>query len=322
MAILKNYSPVLHDIHTYSPAATLVPLVGGEQRSFNPSCQGASVDWSGVSLRPRAFARELSALNRTQLTTPYVANSINFWNTSNPAAVLISPKHALICEHYRGVGRPVGDNETYTFLGKSGARHSRRVVKATCAIAPDHTLLEFESAFPADDVCIYKNIADARYIPLTHPVWVLECQSRAYKMSMGKAQVSAADVCNGFDVVPIKDGVNEGAQGGGWPVIWGGDSGSPAFVLDSTGKTVFVGLINGGMQVNVPEMTALNAQLTPHGYSVTHVQMSSRNVPVPVTTVPSTPSDRRSRLGASRSPLNPSGGSRVAPKGRIDPRGT
>ena len=141
-------------------------------------------------------------------------------------------------------------------------------------------------------------------------------------MSMDKAQVSAADICTGFDVVPIKDGVNEGAQGGGWPVIWGGDSGSPAFILDASGQTVFVGLMNGGMQVNVPEMAALNAQLTPHGYSVTHVQMSSRNVPVPVARVTSTQTDRRSRLGSSRSPLNPSGGSTVAPKGRIDPRGT
>ena len=276
MAILKNYNPALHDIHLYFPAATLMPLVGGEQRGFNPSCQGAAVDWSGVSLRPRAFAREYSVALRNSLTTPYVASNINFWNTTNPAAVLISPKHALICEHYRGPGRPVGDNETYTFLGKSGTRHTRKVVKVTFAIAPDHTLLEFESAFPADDVCVYAYIADARYIPLTHAVWVHECEGKAYKMSMDKSFVNAADVCNGFGVVPIMDGVNEGAQAGGWPVIWGGDSGSPAFVIDSAGRTVFVGLMNGGMQVNVPEMAAINAQLKPHGYSVNHVKLSSK----------------------------------------------
>lgn len=275
MAILKNYNPTVHDIHTYAPEATLTPLVGGEQRGFNPSCQGAAVNWSGVSLRPRAFAREYSKLLRGNLTTPYVAENINFWNTSNPAAVLISPKHALICEHYRGAGRPVGENEVYTFLGKSGTRHSRRVIKVTFAIAPDHTLLEFESAFPAD-VCVYDHIADARYIPLKHPVWVHDCQGKAYKMSMDKSFVSSADVCSGFGVMPIMDGVNDGAQAGGWVVIWGGDSGSPAFVIDEAGHTVFVGLMNGGMQVNAPEIRAINSELKPHGYTVTHVKLSSK----------------------------------------------
>ena len=276
MAILKNYNPTIHDIHTYAPEATLVPLVGGEQRGFNPSCQGAAVNWSGVSLRPRAFAREYSALLRGKLTTPYIAENINFWNTTNPAAVLISPKHALICEHYRGPGRPVGEHEAYTFLGKSGTRHSRKVVKVTFSIGSDHTLLEFESEFPKDDVCIYDHIADARYIPLKHLVWVHDCNGKAYKMSMDKSFVSNVDVCSGFGVNPIMDTINEGAQAGGWPVIWVGDSGSPAFVIDSAGRTVFVGLMNGGMQVSTTEILAINAQLKPHNYSVTHVKLSSK----------------------------------------------
>jgi hypothetical protein len=276
MAILKNYNPVLHDIHTYHAPATLVPLVGGEQKGFNAACQGAAVDWSGVSLRPRAFAREYSKLLRGNLTTPYIAESINFWNTTNPAAVLISPKHALICEHYRGPGRLVGENESYTFLGKSGTRHTRKVVKVTFSIGPDHTLLEFESEFPKNDVCVYDHIADARYIPLKHPVWVFECEGKAYKMRMDKSFVSSADVCSGFGVMPIMDGINEGAQAGGWPVIWGGDSGSPAFVIDGGGHTIFVGLMNGGMQVNAPEIRAINAQIQSHGYTVTHVMLSSK----------------------------------------------
>ena len=276
MAILKNYNPVLHDIHTYYAPATLGPLVGGEQKGYNTACQGAAVDWSGVSLRPRAFAREYSVLLRGKLTTPYIAENINFWNTTNPAAVLISPKHALICEHYRGPGRPVGEHEAYTFLGKSGTRHFRKVVKATFSIGPDHTLLEFESEFPKDDVCIYDHIADARYIPLKHPVWVHECESKAYKMSMDKSFVNSNDVCSGFGVNPIMDGINEGAQAGGWPVIWGGDSGSPAFVIDGAGHTVFVGLMNGGMQVSATEIVAINAQLKPHGYTAVHVKLSSK----------------------------------------------
>ena len=274
MAILKNYNPVVHDIHTYYAPATLLPLVSGEQNGFNPSCQGAAVDWSGVSLRPRAFARKY--LSPFALNIPYVAENINFWNNVNPAAVLVSPKHALICEHYRGPGRPVGETEVYTFLGKSGTRHYRQAVKATFTIGPDHTLLEFESAFPADDVCIYDHIADARYIPLKHPVWIHDCQSKAYKMEMDQSIVNAQDACRGFGVIPIVDGANEGAQGDNWPVIWVGDSGSPAFVLDSNGHTVFVGLMNGGMQVSAVEIAAINVQLKPHGYSATHVKLSSK----------------------------------------------
>jgi hypothetical protein len=34
--------------------------------------------------------------------------------------------------------------------------------------------------------------------------------------------------------------------------------------------------MNGGMQVNAPEIAAINAQLKAHNYSVTHVKLSSK----------------------------------------------
>jgi hypothetical protein len=95
-------------------------------------------------------------------------------------------------------------------------------------------------------------------------------------MEMDQSIVTAQDVCSGFGVIPIVDGANEGAQGDNWPVVWVGDSGSPAFVLDSNGHTVFVGLMHGGMQVSTTEIAAINVQLKPHGYSVTHVKLSSK----------------------------------------------
>ena len=46
--------------------------------------------------------------------------------------------------------------------------------------------------------------------------------------------------------------------------------------FDGGGHTIFVGLMNGGMQVNAPEIRAINAQIQSHGYTVTHVMLSSK----------------------------------------------
>jgi hypothetical protein len=279
MAILKFYNPTVHDIHTYSPAATRVPRVDGQQIGYNPSCQGTSIDWSGVSLRPRAFARAL-AMPQSQifLNITYDINNINFWNTENPCAVLISPRHALICEHYRGAGRPVGENETYTFLGKSGTYHTHKVKKVTFSIGPDHTLLEFENRVDVSDVAAYSSIVDMRYTPQGRDMWIQDCQGRAYKIAMGVPYYGGdPQVVSGYGYTPILDGVNNGAGSGvaQYPYIWVGDSGSPTFALDNQGNTMFVGLKNGGEQVNILEIDAINQELSEYGYEITHFNFSS-----------------------------------------------
>ena len=282
MAILKFYNPTVHDIHTYSPAATRVPRVDGQQIGYNPSCQGASIDWSGVSLRPRAFARALT-MPQSQffLNITYDIDNINFWNTENPCAVLISPRHALICEHYRGAGRPVGENETYTFLGKSGTYHTHKVKKVTFSIGypgSDHTLLEFEDRVDTSDVAAYSTIADMRYIPQGRDIWIHDCQGRVYKIAMDLPRYgSDPQVTIGFGYTPILDGVNNGAGSGvaQYPYIWVGDSGSPAFVVDDEGNTVFVGLLNGGEQVNILEIAAINQELSEYGYETTHYKFGA-----------------------------------------------
>ena len=280
MAILKTYNARKHDIHTYLPEATRDPLVYGEQRGFNILCQGAAVDFSGVSLRPRGFTQVYPVDPSLYYNIVFDINSINFWHTSNPCAVLISPKHAIICQHYRGTFEPnPRENEAYTFLGKSGTRHSRKVVKVTFSIGNDHTLLEFESDFPADDVRIYDSIADVLNIPLDRDVWVHDCQSRTYKMSMGV----------GGNTYPISsvEGLNEGPSpinnpSGTWPpIIWTGDSGSPYFVLTPEGDTVLVGLMFGGGQIIAEEIDRINEELAPSGYTVTHYNFVTGGGPVP-----------------------------------------
>lgn len=279
MAILKKYNPRKHDIHTYVPEATRVPLVYGEQRGFNILCQGAAVDFSGVSLRPRGFTQVYPVDPSLYYNIVFDINSINFWNTSNPCAVLISPKHAIICQHYRGRGRPIGENEVYTFLGKSGTRHFRRAIKVT-DFSPqiDHSILEFESEFPIGDVRIYDTIADVSDIPEGRDMWVHDSQSRTYKMSMGVANYDSSGVSS-FSAFPISsvEGLNEGPspinnQSGTWqPIVWIGDSGSPTFVLTPQGDTIFVGLKNGGGQINEAEITLINeVLLSSSEYSVTH----------------------------------------------------
>jgi len=275
MAILKTYNPRKHDIHTYLPEATRDPLVYGEQRGFNTLCQGAAVDFSGVSLRPRGFAQVFDPSQYYNIV--FDINSINFWHTTNPCAVLISPRHAIICQHYRGTFPR--ENEFYTFLGKSGTRHSRQVVRVThFSQQIDHSILEFESDFPTNDVRIYDVIADVSDIPEGRDMWVHDSQSRTYKRSMGVANYDSSGVSS-FSSYPISsvEGLNEGPSpinnpSGTWdPIIWVGDSGSPTFVLTPQGDTIFVGLRFGGGQINEAEITLINeVLLSSSDYSVTH----------------------------------------------------
>ena len=276
MAILKTYNQRKHDIHTYLPEATRDPRVYGEQRGFNSECQGVAVDFSGVSLRPRGFTQVNDISGGYSIL--FDPDNINFWNTSNPCAVLISPKHAIICQHYRGRGRPIGENEVYTFLGKSGTRHSRRAIAVTdFSQQIDHSILEFESEFPTNDVRIYDVIADVSDIPEGRDMWVHDCQSRTYKMSMGVANYDSSGVSS-YSSNPISSvaGLNEGPPSNGssgtWPpYVWVGDSGSPTFVLTPQGNTIFVGLRNGGGQINEAEITLINeVLLSSSNHSVTH----------------------------------------------------
>jgi hypothetical protein len=276
MAILKTYNLRKHDIHTYSPEATRDPLVYGEQIGFNPFCQGVAVDFSGVSLRPRGFAQVFDPSQYYNIE--FDINSINFWNTTNPCAVLISPKHAIICQHYRGTFPR--KNEFYTFLGKSGIRHSRQVVNVThFSQQIDHSILEFESDFPINDVRIYDVIADVSDIPKGRDMWVHDCQSRTYKRSMGMAGYDTSGGVRSYSSSPISStaGLNEGPSLISNPsvtmdpIVWVGDSGSPTFVLTPQGDTLLVGLRHGGEQINEAEITLINeVLLSSSDYSVTH----------------------------------------------------
>lgn len=285
MAILRNYTPTIHDIHEYWVQPVLAPRQDAGQKGYNPLCQGAAVNWSGVSLRSRAFAAAFPNGSMISLVIPFNAQDINFYNTQNPCVVLVSPRHGLICQHYRGTFDR-GPNEEYTFLGQSGTRHTRKVTKVTLNIGGDHTLLEFDSPFPTDDVMIYDHIADVRYIPQGKTLWVHDCNGKAYKLVMRSAiyrqeavngKLKFVDKTAGYTADAFLDANNLGATYGNVaPTIWVGDSGSPTFVIDEAGRTIFIGLYSGGMHVNEEELTAINVQLQPMGYSAQHVKLSAK----------------------------------------------
>jgi len=284
MAVLRNYIASIHDIHEYWVRPVLAPRQDAGQKGYNPLCQGAAVNWSGVSLRSRAFASAFPVAMRISLVIPFNENDINFYNTANPCVVLISPSHGLVCQHYRGTFDR-GPSEEYTFLGQSGTRHTRNVTKATLNIGADHTLLEFASPFP-DDVTVYDHIADVRYIPQGRTLWVHDCNGKAYKLQMRSAiyrqetvngALKFVDKTNGYVADAFLDANNLGATNGNVaPTIWVGDSGSPTFVIDDAGRTIFIGLYSGGMHVDEAELAAINAQLQPMGYSVQHVKLSAK----------------------------------------------
>lgn len=273
MAILRQYIPKLHDIHTYSVASNRDPRIDSSPFALNPNCQAAFINWHGVSIRPRAFCRTINSSFQTNWAAPYEIDNINFWNTCNPAAVLVSPRHALICQHYRGThDRP---EEYYTFLGRSGIFYTGRVAKAYLNVGSDHTLLEFTEDFISDVPC-YSKIADIRYVPQGTELWIHECNGKAYKMLFGQAQLSTAGIAAQYTYGPSLDPINIGINNNGWPAIHVGDSGSPTFI-DYNGTTVLVGLLHGGMQINETELANINTILNPAGYSVEHFKVSAKS---------------------------------------------
>ena len=272
MAILRSYDPRTHDVHLYSPDAT-VPGTVGIQWTRNPSCQ-CGIDFTGVSLRPRAFSIPVpDSLVQPTWTAPLDRASVNFWNTSNPCAVAISPRHALVCQHYRGLHPLPRPGEHYQFMGSDGVKQSAYVSRVALDVGPDHTLLEFDAPL-RDGIAVYSRVADARYIPAGTAVWVHDSQGRAYKVAYGKATVNASGEATGFTFAPVLDGTNDGIRSNGLACIFTGDSGSPAFV-EGRGGAVLVGLMHGGMQLRSSEVAALNSQMAPMGYALQVERLSA-----------------------------------------------
>lgn len=275
MAVLRYYSPTVHDIYHYPRPATQTSG-GVTPDGYSGDCQTYGViDWSGTRCLDRYFCRLLAA--NPMLTIPHDSSSVNFWNQCTYGAVLISPRHALVCQHFRGAhSDPTINTAGIKFLGKGGAMHENTVTRVYLDVGADLTLLEFMQPFPDADVRIYNRIANPRYIPAGTPLWTKDSNGKVYKTLYQNALLSSSGDVGGYSFTPCIDGVNDGAYVNGAVAIFVGDSGSPVMVRDQVGETVFVGLQYGGQCVNEACFARLASILSPFGYTLDHVKLVAK----------------------------------------------
>lgn len=266
MAVLKYYNPPVHDLYIYNikatPTQTAVPV------GYNPECQAYGVaDFSGCRARNRQFCTLVGSTYGLE----FDRNDVNFWNPCVYGGVLVSPMHMVVCQHYRGAhADPNINTANIVLLGRSGLRHTVKVVGVTLSIGGDQTLLEFEQPVPDGEFYIYDRIADPAYIHAGTAVWVQDPNGKIYKRIYKTARFTDG-VITSWQSDPCLDGVNDGAYAlTGDPAIFVGDSGSPAFVVDEEGRTILLGLMFGGSLFTPQTIDALNAKLAPHGYAVTY----------------------------------------------------
>lgn len=268
MAVLHHYNSQIHDIYSYATDKR-VPI------GYSNTCQSASIiDWSGTLPRNREFCRSVHPIQ----VNPFLFidwSNINFWNPCTYAVVLISPRHGLVCQHYRGThNRP---NERYSFLGKSGVRHEVAVTSVTLSVGPDLTLLEFDRELPKDDLKIYDHIAHPAYIPRGTHLWTQDPNGKVYRSQYAHAMQAESGNIYGYQYFPLLDGINDPGGINGNFCIFVGDSGSPTMIYDEHAKnTVLVGLMYGGQCINETTFVTIQNILNAKGYSLVHQKLSAK----------------------------------------------
>ena len=275
MAVLRFYNPATHDIYHYPVVATQTS--GGiTPDGYSSECQtNGVIDWSGTRCLDRLFCRMLAP--NPFLAVKHDPTSVNFWNHCTFAAVLISPRHALVCQHYRGARPDAADNTSgIRFFGKGGTMYERTCTRVHLSVGDDLTLLEFDQPFPDADVRIYNRIANPRYIPKGTAMWTKDSNGKVYKTLYQTALLNNGKDVSGYGFKPCIDGVNDGASNNGWVAFFVGDSGSPVMVRDQYGESVFVGLQYGGQCINDACFATLSGILSPFGYKLDYVKLSAK----------------------------------------------
>ena len=191
------------------------------------------VDLSGCNIRNR---RKNNGVSPTSCTEEELSD-INRWNSGYWAAVLISPRHAVVCNHYYAA--VPGQQNNLLFWGKSGTEY-RPTVKSSRDLGADRRILEFTEDLPEDDVKIYK-IVDARWIPSGTKLWIHDNQGRIlFKIhdTMKEWKYPAFNFQQVWHPDPVVGDIC---------LIFSGDSGSPVLMTDPvTNETYFVGNMAGG----------------------------------------------------------------------------
>ena len=278
MAVLKKYDRQYHDLYKYNPMVSAEPKYDGIPFAINPDCEAikAGLDFSGCVVRNQRFNNRSSPNNFPGVDW----YDINMWNNGYFAAVLITPRHALVCEHYYAT--VPSQIHTMKWLGRSGIFHSRAVEK-TKPMGSDLRLVEFKDDFPAD-IKVYNRIADIRYIPINTQMWIQDAQNRIYRVLHARTTTNTGKLDGdptGWSSKTYLDGPEGYNQGfyqyGGGPTnpsVFAGDSGSPTFILDE-GETILVGLAFGGTFIS-PKMLDQLKYETGNRYPLELVKVSAK----------------------------------------------
>ena len=193
------------------------------------------VDLTGCNIRNRKKAWPGVACDVAE-----ELSDINRWNSGEWAAALISPRHAVVCNHF---WEDFPSQQTsLVFWGKSGTEY-RPKFKQSHVIQSDRVIIEFEEPLPKDDVKIYK-IADVRYIPEGSILWSHDSQGRIWFRRHANAEenphqpdAEPTAYRHNIEIDPVA----------GDACIFAGDSGTPCLVNDPvTNETYLVGLSWGG----------------------------------------------------------------------------
>jgi len=185
------------------------------------------LDFSGCNIRNRR--KDLQSFSAAGCPVQELSD-INRWNSGYWAAVLISPKHAIVSSNSSNSN----PDQELIFWGRSGTEY-RPVVSRRIDFGRDRVVLEFEEDLP-EDVTYYK-LADIRWVPAGSRVWLYDNQGRIlfkihdqmkqftvpepYLIQEWHADPVVGDVCHHFR----------------------GDLDTPLFVTDTrTNETYFVGL--------------------------------------------------------------------------------
>ena len=262
MAVLSNYNQLYHDIYTYnrpaSSTASATPI------GYSTTSQSfGRIDWSGCRARVRSFC----TVAGSHYGMPFDRENVNWWNACVYGGIMVTPRHMIVCQHYRGKwSAPTVNTNGIVLLGKNGLRSTMRVEQVFLDIGGDQTLLQFDAPVPDPSVEIYDRIADCEFIPSGTPIWVQDSNGKCYRrVFTGVRRVDGVVVSWMSD--PLRDGLNEGPYSGS-PAVFTGDSGSPAFVMSSDGKTVPLGMMFGGALFTQATIDRINDIGRAFGYSV------------------------------------------------------
>jgi hypothetical protein len=319
MAVITNYNPDLHDIYTYNGTPVLnrlnppgpnnyVYATGYNQRNIikNGNYNFPNIDWSGLHVRPRGFigygwsdSNNDGTIDALSQFSPggfgnnstcfnvgcppgdfSKAENYNYWNNGAFAAILISPRHLLVCRHYAGDG--INLTMSINFIGKDGTIYPSKTARKAATFgflnstdqasgvitlsqySNDYFIYRLDTALTSEEQQNIKIYPLVKYsaIPPSTPCFIQDPNGKLrMKLVNGFSygQPILADYPSTDPNIPQIAGVHVG------------DSGSPCLIY-LNGETCFLANLNGGEFVYEQNLVPLREYVfQDSGYTIPEV---------------------------------------------------